>query len=98
MVGLLFTFWVVFRLNSNWFYIYYYIAVGNLLHLVVEACIARDLIDTSAYFWPGYVSPCLATKDQNSMLIQDSPWSNFMQGAPLTGSLQSALIATPAPR
>ncbi|KAJ1699134.1 hypothetical protein LUZ63_007646 [Rhynchospora breviuscula] len=72
-------------------------AVGNLLHLMVEACIARELIDTSAYFWPGYVSPPLASKDQNSMLIQESPWLNFMQGAPLTGSLQSVLIATPAP-
>lgn len=28
---------------------------GNLRHLIVEACIARNLLDTSAYFWPGYV-------------------------------------------
>lgn len=74
------------------------VAVGNLLHLVVEACIARDLIDTSAYFWPGYVPPSVVTKDPNLMLIQDSPWLSFMQGAPLTGPLQSALMATPASR
>ncbi|XP_078179128.1 mediator of RNA polymerase II transcription subunit 33A-like isoform X2 [Carex rostrata] len=71
-------------------------AVGNLLHLVVEACIARDLIDTSAYFWPGYVLPSVVTKDLGLMLIGDSPWLTFMQGAPLTGPLQIALMATPA--
>ncbi|KAJ1442554.1 putative mediator of RNA polymerase II transcription subunit [Sesbania bispinosa] len=27
---------------------------GNLWHLIIEACIARHLLDTSAYFWPGY--------------------------------------------
>ncbi|KAK9288306.1 hypothetical protein L1049_016757 [Liquidambar formosana] len=29
---------------------------GNMRHLIVEACIARNLLDTSAYFWPGYVN------------------------------------------
>ncbi|KAJ3688467.1 hypothetical protein LUZ61_017631 [Rhynchospora tenuis] len=72
-------------------------AVGNLLHLMVESCIARDLIDTSAYFWPGYVVPCNVAKVPDSSLIQDCPWSNFMQGAPLTMSLQNALINIPAP-
>lgn len=72
--------------------------MGNLLHLVVEACIARDLIDTSAYFWPGYVLPSVVTKDPDLMLIEDSPWLIFMQGAPLTGPLQIALMATPATR
>ncbi|GFP97858.1 mediator of RNA polymerase ii transcription subunit 33a [Phtheirospermum japonicum] len=28
---------------------------GNLQHLIVEACIARNVLDTSAYLWPGYV-------------------------------------------
>jgi hypothetical protein len=65
---------------------------------MVEACIARDLIDTSAYFWPGYVVLCIAKTCSQSVLIQDSPWSNFMRGDPLTESLQSALIAIPAPR
>ncbi|KAL0388671.1 UNVERIFIED_CONTAM: Mediator of RNA polymerase II transcription subunitA [Sesamum radiatum] len=27
---------------------------GNLYHLIVEACIARNLLDTSAYFWPAH--------------------------------------------
>ncbi|KAJ4779043.1 Mediator of RNA polymerase II transcription subunit 33A [Rhynchospora pubera] len=72
-------------------------AVGNLLHLVVEACIARDLIDTTAYFWPGYVLPAVVTKDPDLILIQEAPWLSFMQGAPLTGPLQSALMATPSP-
>jgi hypothetical protein len=65
---------------------------------MVEACIARDLIDTSAYFWPGYVVLCIAKTCSQSVLIQDSPWSNFMRGDPHTESLQSALIVIPAPR
>ncbi|XP_020108026.1 mediator of RNA polymerase II transcription subunit 33A-like isoform X2 [Ananas comosus] len=69
-------------------------AVGNMLHLIVEACIARNLLDTSAYFWPGYVISSITSKDP--MLTQDSPWSTFMQGAPLTVSLKNALMATPA--
>ncbi|GFP97857.1 mediator of RNA polymerase ii transcription subunit 33a [Phtheirospermum japonicum] len=28
---------------------------GNLRHLIVEACIARNILDTSAYLWPRYV-------------------------------------------
>ncbi|KAJ3684239.1 hypothetical protein LUZ61_013403 [Rhynchospora tenuis] len=72
-------------------------AVGNLLHLVVESCMARDLIDTSAYFWPGYVIPFRVPEDSDMTPIEECPWSNFMQGAPLTGSLQSVLMAIPAP-
>lgn len=64
----------------------------------MEACIARDLIDTSAYFWPGYVLPSVVTKELDLMLIEDSPWLTFMQGAPLTGPLQIALMAIPATR
>ncbi|KAI7755503.1 hypothetical protein M8C21_031677 [Ambrosia artemisiifolia] len=29
------------------------VTAGNLRHLIVEACIARNLLDTSAYLWPG---------------------------------------------
>ncbi|KAJ3688468.1 hypothetical protein LUZ61_017632 [Rhynchospora tenuis] len=76
---------------------YYTKSGGNLLHLMVESCIARDLIDTSAYFWPGYVIPCNVAQVPNSPLSEDCPWSNFMQGAPLTVSLQNALINIPAP-
>ncbi|XP_042389930.1 mediator of RNA polymerase II transcription subunit 33A-like [Zingiber officinale] len=68
-------------------------AVGNMLHLIVDACISRNLIDTSAYFWPGYVVPSALSKDSTS--FQDSPWSTFLEGAPLTGSLKSSLMMTP---
>lgn len=66
-------------------------------HLIVEACIARKLIDSSAYFWPGYV-PDSVMSLLDTLPIQKSPWSTFMDGAPLNGSLVNALIATPAPR
>lgn len=67
-----------------------------MLHLLVEACIARNLIDTSAYFWPGYVVPSAPSKD--SLLVQESPWSTFMEGAAVNGSLKNALLLTPATR
>ncbi|RWW46877.1 hypothetical protein BHE74_00047171 [Ensete ventricosum] len=70
------------------------LVVGNMLHLIVEACIARNLIDTSAYFWPGYVVPSALSRDSTS--VQDSPWSTFLEGAPLTGSLKNSLMVTPA--
>ncbi|KAJ4978294.1 hypothetical protein NE237_009074 [Protea cynaroides] len=70
-------------------------AGGNMRHLIVEACIARKLIDTSAYFWPGYVLPSVAPLSDPSP-VQGSPWSAFMEGAPLTGPLKNSLIATPA--
>ncbi|XP_058075235.1 mediator of RNA polymerase II transcription subunit 33A-like isoform X2 [Magnolia sinica] len=70
-------------------------AVGNMRHLIVEACIARKLIDTSAYYWPGYVVPS-ATSLTDSSPVQKSPWSTFMEGAQLTDPLKNALIATPA--
>lgn len=66
-------------------------------HLIVEACIARRLIDTSAYSWPGYVSASVISMSDSSP-SQGSPWSTFMEGAPLMGSLVDALITTPASR
>ncbi|KAH7654142.1 hypothetical protein IHE45_19G124400 [Dioscorea alata] len=69
-------------------------AAGSMLHLIVEACIARKLIDTSAYFWPDYVVPQAPSND--SITTHESPWPTFMGGAPLTGSLKNALIMTPA--
>ncbi|KAJ1690345.1 hypothetical protein LUZ63_014500 [Rhynchospora breviuscula] len=71
-------------------------ATGNMLHLIVEASIARNLIDTSAYFWPGYVVPS-AQLPNEPHLARDSPWTAFMGGAPLTASLEKALTTTPAP-
>lgn len=67
-----------------------------MLHLIVEACIARNLVDTSAYFWSGYVVPSTPSKD--SLLVQESPWSTFMDGAPLNSLLKNALMASPATR
>lgn len=65
-------------------------AVGNMLHLIVEACIARNLIDASAYFWPGYVVPL-----KESSPVQASPWSSLVEGSPLI-ELKDALMVTPA--
>ncbi|GKV04275.1 hypothetical protein SLEP1_g16451 [Rubroshorea leprosula] len=68
---------------------------GNMMHLIVEACIARNLIDTSAYFWPGYVPSSVVSLPDTSP-SQRSPWSTFMEGAPLTDSLIDLLFTTPA--
>ncbi|XP_078160914.1 mediator of RNA polymerase II transcription subunit 33A-like isoform X1 [Carex rostrata] len=71
-------------------------ATGNILHLIVEACIARNLIDTSAYYWPGYVVPT-AQLPKEPHLTRDTPWTAFMGGAPLTASLEKFLTITAAP-
>ncbi|XP_076893767.1 mediator of RNA polymerase II transcription subunit 33A-like isoform X2 [Bidens hawaiensis] len=68
---------------------------GDLRHLIVEACIARQLLDTSAYMWPGYV------KGHTSQLPhpitgQIAGWSALMKGSPLTPSMVHALVSTPA--
>lgn len=68
---------------------------GNMRHLIVEACIARRLVDTSAYFWPGYVLTSVLSIPDSSMK-EMSPWSVFMEGGALTASLVSSLVATPA--
>ncbi|KAL5720764.1 hypothetical protein ACHQM5_013403 [Ranunculus cassubicifolius] len=70
-------------------------SVGSMLHLIVEACIARKLIDTSAYLWPGYVSP-IVTASSDASSDQGSPWSTFIEGSHLVGPLKGSLIATPA--
>ncbi|KAL0348790.1 UNVERIFIED_CONTAM: Mediator of RNA polymerase II transcription subunitA [Sesamum angustifolium] len=56
---------------------------GNLYHLIVEACIARNLLDTSAYFWPGYVNGHINQLPHN-VPNQVPGWSSFMKGASLT--------------
>lgn len=68
---------------------------GNMRHLIVEACISRNLLDTSAYFWPRYVNA------HSSQVARSAPsqvvgWSSFMKGSPLTPSMVKALVATPA--
>ncbi|RDX90256.1 Mediator of RNA polymerase II transcription subunit 33A, partial [Mucuna pruriens] len=70
-------------------------AGGNLRHLIVEACIARDLLDTSVYFWPGYVSTSVLSLSDSSPL-EKSPWSIFMEGTPLNNTLINSLTMTPA--
>ncbi|KAE8672098.1 Mediator of RNA polymerase II transcription subunit 33A [Hibiscus syriacus] len=67
---------------------------GNLRHLIVEACIARNLLDTSAYLWPGYVNA--RANIPHSVPSQVPGWSSLMKGSPLTPALINALIATPA--
>nr|KYP42378.1 hypothetical protein KK1_036207 [Cajanus cajan] len=71
-------------------------AGGNLRHLIVEACIARNLMDTSAYFWPGYASTSVMSLSDLSPL-EKSPWSIFMEGTPLNNTLINSLTVTPAP-
>ncbi|XP_048141883.1 mediator of RNA polymerase II transcription subunit 33A-like isoform X2 [Rhodamnia argentea] len=68
---------------------------GNMRHLIVEACIARRLMDTSAYFWAGYV-PTSVMSIPDSSMKEMSPWSAFMEGGALTASLINSLVATPA--
>ncbi|CAI9118610.1 OLC1v1020201C1 [Oldenlandia corymbosa var. corymbosa] len=68
---------------------------GNLRHLIVEACIARNLLDTSAYFWPGYVNGSINQLPQ-TVPTQMPSWSSFMKGAALTPLLINALVAAPA--
>ncbi|KAK9725422.1 hypothetical protein RND81_05G142200 [Saponaria officinalis] len=68
---------------------------GNMHHLIVEACIARKLLDTSAYLWPGYVKG-LINQFPDLVLPQVPGWSSFVQGAPLTPMMINAMVATPA--
>lgn len=72
-------------------------AAGNLRHLIVEACIARNVLDTSAYMWPGYV------KGHCSQIPRNIPgqvpgWPSFMKGSPLTPPMVNTLVSTPATR
>ncbi|XVE81519.1 hypothetical protein DITRI_Ditri15bG0071000 [Diplodiscus trichospermus] len=68
---------------------------GNMRHLIVEACIARNLLDTSAYFWPGYVNGRI-NQLPYSVPAQATGWSSFMKGAPLTSVMVNALVSSPA--
>ncbi|GER30150.1 mediator of RNA polymerase II transcription subunit, partial [Striga asiatica] len=68
---------------------------GSLHHLIVEACIARNLLDTSAYFWPGYVNGRI-NQLPNNIPSQVPGWSLFMKGASLTPIMINALASTPA--
>ncbi|KAF3621448.1 Mediator of RNA polymerase II transcription subunit 33B [Capsicum annuum] len=69
--------------------------VGNLRHLIVEACIARNILDTSAYLWPGYVKG-RCNQVPRSVSTQMPGWSSLMKGSTLTPPLVSSLVSTPA--
>ncbi|CAN6197275.1 unnamed protein product [Urochloa humidicola] len=69
---------------------------GNMRHLIVESCISRNLLDTTAYYWPGYISNH-ANSVSHTLPSQLAGWSSFMKGAPLTQSLANMLISIPAP-
>lgn len=79
------------------FIILCFLAAGNLRHLIVEACIARHLLDTSAYFWHGYVSTPF-NQLPHSIPNHLPSWSSLMKGSPLTPPLVNVLVATPASR
>ncbi|XP_054780626.1 mediator of RNA polymerase II transcription subunit 33A-like isoform X2 [Prosopis cineraria] len=68
---------------------------GNLRHLIVEACIARKLLDTSVYFWPGYVSTSSVSLP-GAAPVEKSPWLAFLEGTPLNDPLINSLMVTPA--
>lgn len=81
---------------SNFSYVSLFLA-GNMRHLIVEACIARNLLDTSAYFWPGYVNGNISEKP-HGLSSKVPGWTSFMQGASLSQVMISALVSSPASR
>ncbi|XP_038693797.1 mediator of RNA polymerase II transcription subunit 33A-like isoform X2 [Tripterygium wilfordii] len=68
---------------------------GNMRHLIIEACIARKLLDSSAYLWPGY-APTSVFSPSDFPPLQKSCWLKFMEGAPLDNSIINSLCMTPA--
>ncbi|CAH8320369.1 unnamed protein product [Eruca vesicaria subsp. sativa] len=68
---------------------------GNMRHLIVEACVARNILDTSAYSWPGYVNGRINQIPQ-SLSSAVPCWSSFVKGAPLNAAMVKALVSVPA--
>ncbi|XP_040381743.1 mediator of RNA polymerase II transcription subunit 33A isoform X2 [Oryza brachyantha] len=68
---------------------------GNMWHLIVESCISRNLLETSVYYWPGYINSHV-NSISHALPSQLAAWSSFIKGAPLTQSLVNVLVATPA--
>ncbi|KAK9726140.1 hypothetical protein RND81_05G192800 [Saponaria officinalis] len=68
---------------------------GNMRHLIVEACIARNLLDASAFMWPGYVN-ARVNQIPRSVTGQVTGWSSLMKGSPLTSAVMNALVSNPA--
>ncbi|EPS68585.1 hypothetical protein M569_06182 [Genlisea aurea] len=69
---------------------------GSLHHLIIESCIARNLLDTSAYRWPGYVNGNGNKPQHDPPPSEMTGWSAFMKGASLTPAMIAALVSTPA--
>ncbi|KAI7752371.1 hypothetical protein M8C21_032634 [Ambrosia artemisiifolia] len=74
----------------------FFFSAGDLRHLIVEACIARHLIDTSAYLWPGYVKGHANQLPPHPITGQMPGWSSLMKGSPLTSPMVHALVSSPA--
>ncbi|XP_028951910.2 mediator of RNA polymerase II transcription subunit 33A-like isoform X3 [Malus domestica] len=72
-----------------------FLSAGNMRHLIVESCIARNLLDTSAYSWPGYINGCI-NQLPHGMPTQGPDWSSYMLGATLTPAMANALVSSPA--
>ncbi|KAL8224874.1 hypothetical protein R6Q57_017431 [Mikania cordata] len=68
---------------------------GNMRHLIVEACIARNILDTSAYLWPGYVKGH-SNQIPRTISGQMPGWSTLMKGSPLTSQMMHTLVSIPA--
>ncbi|KAL6968365.1 hypothetical protein U1Q18_034165 [Sarracenia purpurea var. burkii] len=64
---------------------------GNMRHLIVEACIARNLLDTSAYLWPGYVKG-RSNQIPRSTAGQLPGWSSLMKGSSLTPPMEHTVL------
>lgn len=65
-------------------------------HLIVDACIARNLLDISAYAWPGYVNARVNQIPRVSGQV--TGWSSLMKGSPLTSAMMNVLVSSPASR
>ena len=68
---------------------------GNMRHLIVEVCIARNLLDTSAYLWLGYVNG-RSNQQPRSVPSPMPGWSSLMKGSPQTPPMINVLVSTPA--
>jgi len=58
---------------------------------------ARNLLDISAYRWPGYVN-ALVNQIPRTVAGQVTGWSSLMKGSPLTPAIANALASSPASR
>lgn len=76
---------------------YVHVIAGNMRHLIVEACIARNILDTSAYSWSGYVNGRI-NQIPHSLPNEVPCWSSFVKGAPLNVAMVNALVSVPASR